>query len=160
MVPAEGIEPPAFALRVRCSACWAKPALEQEAGNWTRILHLNSGSAALALLPHGWSRRRESNPRDRLGKPKFCHWTTPANMVDFVSASTTPIVTAVNQHPQPLESCLSLPRFSSTSARMPYPATAGPPTYPCFWQGWSVSSVHHEFMMKGNRTPSKPSASA
>lgn len=27
-----------------------------------------------------WSRRRESDPRDRLGKPKFCHWTTPANI--------------------------------------------------------------------------------
>ena len=49
-----------------------------------------------------------------------------------MSASTTPIVTAVNQHPQPLESCLSLPRFSSTSARLPCPATAGPPTCPLF----------------------------
>ena len=49
-----------------------------------------------------------------------------------MSASTTPIVTAVNQHLQPLESCLSLPRFSSTSARLPCPATAGPPTCPLF----------------------------
>lgn len=46
---------------------------------------------------------------------------TPIGVVGFVSAPTMPIVTAVAQLPQPLENCLSLPRFSSTSARLPYP---------------------------------------
>ena len=51
-----------------------------------------------------------------------------------MSAPTMPIVTAVAQLPQPLENCLSLPHFSSTSVRLPYPATADAICCPlAFW---------------------------
>ena len=120
-------------------------------GNRTRVIGLGSRSSATELrlrILMFWLGRLGSDQRISDSESDALPLGyTPIGAVGFVSAPTMPIATFADPRPRS-----SLPRFSSTSARLPYP------THPRKCPG-SRNRLRLDVNSLGSSTPSGPSAS-